>query len=264
MKNQKFMVNQNIFDKRLQSFQNNFSSQLCWNRRGLESGLECARTETPVQFTGSQSFPKGPHRWAWRSQGAHPWPAMFRRWSIADNGKISEEVVRVENWHFQVVMMKAKWGNETERRVASSVEFKNKKHSQLKKIKNSPFNRIFLDRKGNKQLGMGFLVKKSLKVTNKNKVNGTNALLTVTKIKQIQTQTNTHWSQTKSSEIKRNKWILYRYCSCRTHPQENNILTRKNFPSWWFLQWLAENYQRIPISKTNVAGVIFWEKSQNF
>ena len=30
---------------------------------------------------------------------------------------------------------------------------------------NSPFNRILIDRKGNKQLGMGFLVNKSLKVT---------------------------------------------------------------------------------------------------
>ena len=52
-----------------------------------------------------------------------------------------------------------------------SAKFKNQKQSQLKKNKNSPSNRIFLDRKGNKQLGMGFLVNKSLKVTSTNLVN---------------------------------------------------------------------------------------------
>ena len=55
------------------------------------------------------------------------------------------------------------------------------KTDSVEENKNSPFNRIFLDRKGNKQLEMGFLVNKLLKVTSTNLVNERIAKLTVTK-----------------------------------------------------------------------------------
>ena len=44
-----------------------------------------------------------------------------------------------------------------------------------------PYNRIFLGRKENKQLGIGFLVNKSLKVTSTNLVKETIATMTLTK-----------------------------------------------------------------------------------
>ena len=46
---------------------------------------------------------------------------------------------------------------------------------------NSLYNRLFLGRKGNKQLGIGFLVNKSLNVINGNLVNERSATSTVTK-----------------------------------------------------------------------------------
>ena len=55
------------------------------------------------------------------------------------------------------------------------------KTDSVEENKNDPFNRIFLDRKGNKQLGTGFVVNKFRKVTYTNLVNERIATLTVTK-----------------------------------------------------------------------------------
>ena len=55
------------------------------------------------------------------------------------------------------------------------------KTDSFEEIKDSPFNLTSLGRRGNKQLGMGFLVNESLKVTRKNLVNGSIVTLTITK-----------------------------------------------------------------------------------
>ena len=60
-------------------------------------------------------------------------------------------------------------------------EIQESKTDSVDKNKNSPSDRIFLDRKVNKQLRMGFLVKKSLTVTSTNLVNDRLSTLTVTK-----------------------------------------------------------------------------------
>ena len=55
------------------------------------------------------------------------------------------------------------------------------KRDSVEESKNSPFNCIIQDRKGNKQLGMGFLVNKILKVTSTILVKERFATMTVTK-----------------------------------------------------------------------------------
>ena len=60
-------------------------------------------------------------------------------------------------------------------------EIQESKTDSVDKNKYSPSDRIFQDRKVNKQLGLGFLVKKSLTVTSTNLVNDRLSTLTVTK-----------------------------------------------------------------------------------
>ena len=62
------------------------------------------------------------------------------------------------------------------------------KTDSVEENENSPFNRIFLGRNGIKQLGMGLLVNKSLKVASTNLVNERISTLTVTKKDKIKSK----------------------------------------------------------------------------
>ena len=81
MKNPIFLVHE--VDKRLRSFQNNISSQLWWNRWGLESGPERTHIENPVQFTDGHDIPGGPSMAMvipWHPSLASDGSAMVHRW----------------------------------------------------------------------------------------------------------------------------------------------------------------------------------------
>ena len=69
------------------------------------------------------------------------------------------------------------------------------KTDSVEENKNSPSIRIILDRRRNKQLGMGFVVNKSLKVTSTNLLNGRISTLKLTKNDKFESKFNTHWSQ---------------------------------------------------------------------
>ena len=74
---------------------------------------------------------------------------------------------------------KMKQGNRRKSSVICGIQ--QSKTELVEKNENSPFNRIFLDRKRNKQLRTGFLVNKSLKVTSTNLVKEKIGTLIVTK-----------------------------------------------------------------------------------
>ena len=76
------------------------------------------------------------------------------------------------SWNVRGVMLKL---NDTEvvlaRKKVDICEIQGTKTDSVEENKSSPSNRIFLDTKGSKQLGMGFLVNKSLKVSSTNLMN---------------------------------------------------------------------------------------------
>ena len=92
------------------------------------------------------------------------------------------KVFNIGSWNVHGVLPKL---NDIEvllaRKKFEICEFQKSKTHSVEENKNSPSNRIFLDKKGNKQLGMGFLVNKSLKVTSTNMVKKRIFTLTVTK-----------------------------------------------------------------------------------
>ena len=83
IKNSWWLTN-NLFNKKLRIFQSNISSQLWWNRWGLESGPKRALTETPVQFTDGHDILKGPSSMAmaipWHPSLASDGSVMVHRW----------------------------------------------------------------------------------------------------------------------------------------------------------------------------------------
>ena len=148
---------------------------------------------------------------------------------------------------------RVKWDKETEGRVASSAEFKNQTKLSWRKYKQpSRFNRLFFDREGSKQFGMVLLVNKTLRVTSRNLLNEGIPTLTVTKrnkFKSRSTPTGVESFRIRKKQSELSVINVHAPHTCEKHPLE------KNLPNWWFLHWFPENFQRILLSKTNVAGV---------
>ena len=131
---------------------------------------------------------------------------------------------------------------------------KETKTDAVEKNTNRPCNSNFQDRKGNKQMGMRFLVNESLKVTKTNVVNKRITTLTLTKKDEFEFKSTR--SVVKYFAIKKQQ-VELTIINVHAPPMRKTSSQVEKFPNCWFLHWSPKTYQMIPTSETNVAVIIF-------